>query len=95
MEFAGNIINSVNFPACALDSNGGERIIIASNNNNDTFNTLLSDLSAKGIQAEGMASHHRGDIYYNILEVAKGSDVKELVEKAKNVNNTLLARIIA
>ncbi len=90
----GNIVNSVNFPACSLDYSGGDRIIIASNNNNNTFNTLLSDLSSKGIQTEGMASHHRGDIFYNILEVAKNSDVESIVEKAKDESSTLLARII-
>lgn len=90
----GNVLNSVNFPACSLDYNGGMRIIIASNGGNDAFNKLLSDLSAKGIQSEGMASQHSGDIFYNILEVAKGSDVKSLVEKIDDQDGVLIARII-
>lgn len=91
----GNILNSVNFPACSLEYSGGDRIIIASNGGNDAFNKLLSDLSAKGIQTEGMASQHRGDIYYNIIEVAKGADVKALVDAAKAEGNVLIARVIA
>ncbi len=91
----GNIVNSVNFPACSLDGDGGERIIIASNKNNDAFNNLLSNLSAKGIQTEGMASQHRGDIYYNIIEVAKNSDVQDLIQEIKSEENVMLARVIA
>lgn len=90
----GNVLNSVNFPACSLDYSGGMRIIIASNGGNDAFNKLLSDLSAKGIQTEGMASQHRGDIFYNILEVSKGSDVKDLVEKAGSEDKVLIAHVI-
>jgi D-3-phosphoglycerate dehydrogenase len=90
----GNVRNSVNFPTCRLDFNGGERIIISSNGNNDFFNKLLSDLSAKGIHSAGMASQSRGDLHYNILEVAKGSDVKDLMEEAKKNESVIIARII-
>ncbi len=90
----GNIKNSVNFPACKLPYNGGDRIIIASNGDNNAFTKLLSDLSAKGIQPEAMASHHRGDIYYNIIEVNKGSDVQPLVEAAGSEAKVLITRVI-
>jgi len=90
----GNVLNSVNFPACSLEYNGGERIVIASRGGNDAFNKLLSDLSAKGIQSEGMASQHRGDIYYNIIEVAKGSDVQSLVDSVKTEKDVLISRVI-
>ena len=91
----GNIVNSVNFPACTLENSGGDRIIVASNNSNDAFNNLLSSLSVRGIQTEGMASQHRGKIFYNIIEVAKGSDIKELVEKIKSEKDLIFARVIA
>ena len=91
----GNIVNSVNFPTCSLDRSGGERIIIASNGSNDLFNKFLSDLSTKGIQPEAMASHHRGDIFYNIIEVVKGADVQDLVDAAKADASNLIARVIA
>lgn len=90
----GNIVNSVNFPACSLDVSGGDRIIVSSTGNNDPFNKMLADLSAKGIQTEGIASHHRGDIYYNIVEVAKGSGIKTLIDKVANEKNVLMARTI-
>jgi len=90
----GNIVNSVNFPSCTLDYNGGTRIILATKECNDQLNHLLEGLSAKGIATEGMASHHRGDIFYNILEVAKGSDVAALVEEIKSASCTLLARVV-
>lgn len=90
----GNIINSVNFPACCLDSNGGTRIILASLEDNDVLNDFLTGLSDKGIQTEGMSSHHRGDIFYNILEVSTGSDVKDLITKAGAADKVLIARVI-
>ncbi|MBN2657453.1 MAG: 3-phosphoglycerate dehydrogenase [Spirochaetales bacterium] len=90
----GNIVNSVNFPSCTLDYNGGTRIILATKECNDQMNDLLKGLSAKGISTEGMASQHRGDIYYNIIEVAKGSDVAELVERIKSSDCVLIARVI-
>jgi len=90
----GNIVNSVNFPSCSLDVNGGKRIILASLKCNDVLNELLSGLSEKGIQAEGMASHHRGEIFYSILEVSKSSDVKDLVAEAGTKDCVLMARVI-
>ena len=90
----GNIANSVNFPACSLDASGGSRIILESFENNDVLNDFLTGLSGKGIPTEGMASHHRGDIFYNILEVSKGSDVKDLIEKAGSEDKVLIARVI-
>lgn len=90
----GNIVNSVNFPSCTLDYNGGTRIILATKECNDQMNDLLKGLSTKGISTEGMASQHRGEIYYNIIEVAKGSDVAELVEGIKSSDCVLIARVI-
>ncbi|MBI9097377.1 MAG: 3-phosphoglycerate dehydrogenase [Spirochaetaceae bacterium] len=90
----GNIVNSVNFPSCTLDINGGERIILASHKCNDVLNDLLSGLSEKGIQTEGMASHHMGEIFYNIIEVAKGSDIKDLIDEAGKKDCVIIARVI-
>jgi D-3-phosphoglycerate dehydrogenase len=91
----GNIVNSVNFPACKLDSNGGKRMILASQKTNDILNDFLSGLSAKGIKTTGIASQNRADIYYNIIEVSKDSDVQSLVDAAGLSKNTLIARVLA
>ena len=90
----GNIVNSVNFPSCTLDVNGGKRIVLASLSCNDVLNEFMSGLSEKGIQTEGMAAHHRGDVFYSILEVAKGADVTDLIEKAGSKKCVLIARVI-
>lgn len=90
----GNILNSVNFPACRLEAEGGTRIILASLKGNDVLNDFLSGLSDKGIQTGGIASQQRGDLFYNILEVPKGSDVKALIEKAVAKDGVLIARAI-
>lgn len=90
----GNIVNSVNFPSCILDSNGGTRIILAIRDSNDPMNNLMKALSAKGIATEGITSQHRGDIFYSIIEVAKGTDVAALVDDVKKEDCVLLARVI-
>lgn len=90
----GNVLNSVNFPACSLDSNGGKKIVLASLKTNDVLKDFLAGLSDKGIQTEGMASQHRGDIFYNILEVSKDADIKGLVNDAAAKDSVLIARII-
>ncbi len=69
----GAIINSVNFPKCKIEDPipaGGTRLCIAHKNIPNMVGQITTVLAAASLNIEGMINQNRGDLAYNIIDVA-------------------------
>ena len=66
----GNIVNSVNFPACSLEPTGGVRLILANRNVPNMLSQILSILAEQGLNVEDMVNRHKNAIAYNIIDLS-------------------------
>jgi len=88
----GNIKNSVNFPACYLDSTGGPRLIAAAKNNPELLKQILAVLSDEGIATGDMIRKERGDTAYTIINISSSEVSKKAMERISGLEGVLLAR---
>ncbi len=88
----GNIKNSVNFPACSLDSAGGPRLIAAAKNNPELLKQILAVLSDENIPTADMISKERGDTVYTIINISASEVSKKTMERITGLEGVLLAR---
>ena len=88
----GNIKNSVNFPACYLDSTGGPRLIAAAKNNPELLKQILAVLSDEGIATGDMIRKESGDIAYTIINISSSEVSKKAMERISGLEGVLLAR---
>lgn len=69
----GAIVNSVNFPKCKIEDPipvGGTRLCIAHKNIPNMVGQITTVLAAASLNIEGMINQNRGDLAYNIIDVA-------------------------
>lgn len=85
----GNIKNSVNFPAVAMDRNAGieARITFSNENVSGVLGQVLSVLADHKVNVVDMVNKSRGDVAYNIIdvEVAPSAQVIEALTKVEHV----------
>ncbi|MBX3705425.1 MAG: phosphoglycerate dehydrogenase [Pseudomonadales bacterium] len=70
----GNIRNSVNFPAVSLEPAGGYRIAVTNRNVPGILNKVTSVLADRQINVVDMINKSRGDVAYNLIDVAHEVD---------------------
>ena len=92
----GNIKNSVNFPACEMERSEGPRLIIANKNIPDMLRQFLAVLADAGINVDNMTNRNKGDIAYNIIDVAGTSNsiTPDLIEKMNSIEGVIMTRLI-
>jgi D-3-phosphoglycerate dehydrogenase len=66
----GNIHNSVNFPAVSLEPGGGFRLAVTNRNVPGMLGQMTSVLAAQQINVLDMLNKSRGDVAYNLIDVA-------------------------
>jgi len=66
----GNIRNSVNFPAVQLEPAGGYRLAVTNRNVPGALGQMTSVLADQGINVVDMLNKSRGDVAYNLIDVA-------------------------
>jgi D-3-phosphoglycerate dehydrogenase len=74
----GNIRNSVNFPAVSLEPTGGYRIAVTNRNVPGILNKVTSVLADRQINVVDMINKSRGDVAYNLIDVAHELDAATL-----------------
>ena len=74
----GNIRNSVNFPAVSLEPAGGYRIAVTNRNVPGILNKVTSVLADRQINVVDMINKSRGDVAYNLIDVAHELDAASL-----------------
>jgi D-3-phosphoglycerate dehydrogenase len=89
----GNIVNSVNFPNCEMETTGATRIVIANKNIPKMINQITTALAEKKINIADMLNRHRDEAAYNIIDV-EGSVNGDIVEKIKKIEGVLMVRLI-
>ena len=65
----GNILNSVNYPACALPRTTQFRVTVAHRNVKELLSKILSAVAAESINIANMQSASKGDYAYTILDL--------------------------
>jgi D-3-phosphoglycerate dehydrogenase len=91
----GNIVNSVNFPACSMERSGDRRLIIANKNIPDMLRQFLAVLAEAGINVDNMTNRNKGDIAYNIIEISTPEVTPELLTKIKAIDGVIMTRLLS
>lgn len=89
----GNIRNSVNFPDCEMAASGKDRLIVINRNVPNMVGQITTTLAEKSINIEDMINKHRGEVAYNIIDVAGTLD-QTVVDKVAGIEGVVRVRII-
>jgi len=89
----GNIVNSVNYPHCAIDRSGDYRLIITNDNIPNMVGQISSVIASEGLNIVEMVNKSRGDLAYNIVDLA-GKPSHSLVERILGISGVTMARVL-
>lgn len=91
----GNIKNSVNFPAVAMDRNEGigSRITFSNANVSGVLGHVLSVLADHKVNVVDMVNKSRGDVAYNIIDVELAPSA-EVIAALTKVEHVIAVRVI-
>jgi D-3-phosphoglycerate dehydrogenase len=89
----GNIVNSVNFPDCAMERTGAKRLISANRNVPNMVGQITSVLAQFGLNITNMVNKSRQDYAYTIVDV-DGDFPGAVVERILAIPDVLMARVI-
>ena len=90
----GNIVNSVNFPACSLEPTGGVRLILANRNIPNMLSQVLAVLAREGLNVEDMMNRHKDSLAYNIIDLSAAEISNKAMEQLSAVEGVLMCRQI-
>ncbi len=76
----GNIRNSVNFPTVTLERTAGTRLAVANRNVPKMLGQIMSVLANRNINVIDMINKSRGDVAYNLIDVAAPVPAELLAE---------------
>ncbi|MBU4311068.1 phosphoglycerate dehydrogenase [bacterium] len=90
----GNITDSVNFPACSLERNPDtSRLTIVNKNIPGMVAQLSTVFSKANLNIIGMINKSKGDIAYNIVDIAR-EVTEKTIEKIAAIENIIRVRAI-
>lgn len=89
----GNIRNSVNFPALALERVTGCRLSVTNENVPKILGSLLSILADENINVIDMLNKSRGDLAYNLIDI-DGHASEEVLQKMRALEGVINVRLI-
>ncbi len=89
----GNIKNAVNFPALSLERAGGLRLAITNTNVPKMLGSITSILADAEINVLDMLNKSRGDIAYNLIDVANMPD-EAVLSKLQAIEGVINVRIV-
>ncbi len=81
----GNIINSVNYPACSLPKSDKERVCILYKNSADIAGKITSVFGDKNVTIDNMISKSRGDFGYSIIDADGAGNASDAVSEIDGV----------
>jgi D-3-phosphoglycerate dehydrogenase len=88
----GNIRNSVNFPTISLERTEGVRLAVANRNVPGMLGQVMSVLANRNINVIDMINKSRGDVAYNLIDVAAPIPL-ELVDEMNRINSVINVRM--
>ena len=90
----GNIINSVNFPQCAMErSVGSTRITIMNRNISNIIGSYTNILAKYKLNIADMINKSKGDYAYNIIDI-NGDIDEEIINEIKAIEGIIKVRLI-
>ncbi len=89
----GNIKNSVNFPQIFMERNSGYRITFANANVSGVLGHVLSVLAENEVNVIDMVNKSRGEIAYNIIDVAQ-EPASTIIEAIADVEHVVSVRFL-
>lgn len=91
----GNIKNSVNFPAVAMERSGeaGTRLTFCNDNVSGVLGHVLSVLAEHEINVVDMVNKSRGDIAYNIIDLEQ-APTEALVQAVTATEHVIAVRVV-
>lgn len=89
----GNIKNSVNLPAAAIEKSGVARITVIHKNQPNMIATITDTISRDGVNIANFVDKNRGEVAYSIIDV--DSDVSDsVVDDIKDIDGVTRVRVI-
>ena len=89
----GNIRNSVNLPAAAIEKSGVARITVIHKNQPNMIATITDTISRDGVNIANFVDKNRGEVAYSIIDV--DSDVSDsVVDDIKDIDGVTRVRVI-
>ena len=89
----GTVRNGVNLPDCAMDGNGGDRIVLANRNVPNMVGQVTTILAEAGLNISDMLNRHRGDLAYNIIDIDSGVD-QAVIDRLTAIDGIVRVRVI-
>lgn len=89
----GNIRNSVNFPDCGMEMNGGTRIIIGNKNVPNMVGQISSLLAENNLNIANMLNKNKGDYAYNLIDI-DGSVPENVLDTISKIEGVIFTRLI-
>ena len=90
----GEIINSVNFPACSLERSEGARLAVANRNIPKMLSQILSVLADAKLNVENMVNRNKDGIAYNLIDLSAENVSSKVLEEIKNIDGVISVRLI-
>jgi len=91
----GNIVNSVNFPACSLKRDGKQRLCIIHHNVKNVISTITDIVAKDGVNIDGFVSKSDGkELAYAIVDCDEVLD-KKTIDKISKLDTVIRLRVIA
>lgn len=90
----GNIINSVNYPACDMGvCTTAGRVAVCHKNVPTVISKITSVLGEAGINIEEMSNKSRGDYAYSLLDIDKSAD-DSVIDKLASIEGVIKVRVV-
>lgn len=90
----GNIINSVNYPACDMGiCKTAGRVAVCHKNVPAVISKITSVLGEAGINIEEMSNKSRGDYAYSLLDIDKSAD-DSVIDKLASIDGVIKVRVV-
>ena len=88
----GNIKNAVNFPAVTLERSEGHRIAVTNRNVPGMLGQVTSVLADRAINVIDMINKSRGDVAYNLIDIAAAPPA-ELLREIARIDSVINVRV--
>ncbi len=90
----GNIVNSVNFPDCAMAPTGNTRYVVGNRNVPNILGQITAIIADEGLNISDMLNRHRGEYAYTIVDTDSDDDAQKtrVIETIRKIDGVLVAR---
>lgn len=89
----GNIVNSVNYPDCAMEMSGDTRIVITNKNIPNMVGQITTVLAEEKINISDMLNKHKNEYAYTMIDIESEISA-EAIKKIKSIDGVITVRLL-